>query len=205
MQYEHLVVGITGGIGSGKSTFCEILEKNGYPVLNADALAKSIMAENEKVKNDIITAFGEIAYQDGKINASFLGNLVFNDYEKLKLLNSIVHPVVIKEIKNKVEKLKENNRIIFVESALIYEANFDEMFDFIILIYSSIKDRIARIAQRNNLSEEEILKRINSQIPDEEKRKYADIIIDNTDDIEFLKNRASFILVLFKSLLLPKK
>ena len=79
------------------------------------------------------------------------------------------------------------------------------MFDFIILIYSSIKDRIARIAQRNNLSEEEILKRINSQIPDEEKRKYADIIIDNTDDIEFLKNRASFILVLFKSLLLPKK
>lgn len=202
MQYENLTVGITGGIGSGKSTFCEILEKNGYPVLNADALAKKIMAENDDVKKQIIENFGDVAYLDNKINATYLANVVFEDYEKLKILNSIVHPVVIREIKKQVEELKQTHKIVFVESALIYEANFDEMFDFIILIYSTVDEKIQRIKSRNNLPEDEILKRINSQIPDEEKRKYADIIIDNNGDVEFLKNRASFILLLLKSLLL---
>lgn len=202
MQYENLTVGITGGIGSGKSTFCEILGKNGYPVLNADALAKKIMAENDDVKKQIIENFGDVAYLDNKINATYLASVVFEDYEKLKILNSIVHPVVIREIKKQVEELKQTHKIVFVESALIYEANFDEMFDFIILIYSTVDEKIQRIKSRNNLPVDEILKRINSQIPDEEKRKYADIIIDNNGDVEFLKNRASFILLLLKSLLL---
>jgi len=151
----------------------------------------------------IIETLGTQSYfNDGKINTHYLRDIVFNDFEKLQILNSIVHPAVIKKTKEKIEDLKKNNRIIFVESALIYEANFDELFDFIILIYSEQRERLRRVKQRSNLTDEEILKIMQTQIPDEEKRKYADIIVENNDNIDDLKNRAKFILTILNTLLL---
>jgi dephospho-CoA kinase len=203
MKYQNLVVGITGGIGSGKSTFCEILTQNNFPVIHSDNMAKEIMATDDAVKKRIIETLGTQSYfSDGKINTHYLRDIVFNDFEKLQILNSIVHPAVIKKTKEKIEDLKKNNRIIFVESALIYEANFDELFDFIILIYSEQRERLRRVKQRSNLTDEEILKIMQTQIPDEEKRKYADIIVENNDNIDDLKNRAKFILTILNTLLL---
>jgi dephospho-CoA kinase len=203
MKYQNLVVGITGGIGSGKSTFCEILIENSFPVIHSDSLAKEIMATDDAVKKRIIETLGNESYfEDGKINTHYLRDIVFNDFEKLQILNSIVHPAVIKKTKEKIEDLKKNNRIIFVESALIYEANFDELFDFIILIYSEQRERLRRVKQRSNLTDEEILKIMQTQIPDEEKRKYADIIVENNDNIDELKSRAKFILTILNTLLL---
>ncbi|HOP48987.1 MAG TPA: dephospho-CoA kinase [Ignavibacteriales bacterium] len=203
MKYQNLVVGITGGIGSGKSTFCEILTQNNFPVIHSDNMAKEIMATDDAVKKRIIETLGTQSYfNDGKINTHYLRDIVFNDFEKLQILNSIVHPAVIKKTKEKIEDLKKNNRIIFVESALIYEANFDELFDFIILIYSEQRERLRRVKQRSNLTDEEILKIMQTQIPDEEKRKYADIIVENNDNIDDLKNRAKFILTILNTLLL---
>jgi dephospho-CoA kinase len=203
MKYQNLVVGITGGIGSGKSTFCEILTQNNFPVIHSDNMAKEIMATDDAVKKRIIETLGTQSYfNDGKINTHYLRDIVFNDFEKLQILNSIVHPAVIKKTKEKIEDLKKNNRIIFVESALIYEANFDELFDFIILIYSEQNERLRRVKQRSNLTDEEILKIMQTQIPDEEKRKYADIIVENNDNIDDLKNRAKFILTILNTLLL---
>jgi len=203
MKYQNLVVGITGGIGSGKSTFCEILTQNNFPVIHSDNMAKEIMATDDAVKKRIIETLGTQSYfNDGKINTHYLRDIVFNDFEKLQILNSIVHPAVIKKTKEKIEDLKKNNHIIFVESALIYEANFDELFDFIILIYSEQRERLRRVKQRSNLTDEEILKIMQTQIPDEEKRKYADIIVENNDNIDDLKNRAKFILTILNTLLL---
>ncbi|HPP34529.1 MAG TPA: dephospho-CoA kinase [Ignavibacteriales bacterium] len=203
MKYQNLVVGITGGIGSGKSTFCEILTQNNFPVIHSDNMAKEIMATDDAVKKRIIETLGTQSYfNDGKINTHYLRDIVFNDFEKLQILNSIVHPAVIKKTKEKIEDLKKNNRIIFVESALIYEANFDKLFDFIILIYSEQRERLRRVKQRSNLTDEEILKIMQTQIPDEEKRKYADIIVENNDNIDDLKNRAKFILTILNTLLL---
>jgi dephospho-CoA kinase len=203
MKYQNLVVGITGGIGSGKSTFCEILTQNNFPVIHSDNMAKEIMATDDAVKKRIIETLGTQSYfNDGKINTHYLRDIVFNDFEKLQILNSIVHPAVIKKTKEKIEDLKKNNRIIFVESALIYEANFDELFDFIILIYSEQRERLRRVKQRSNLTDEEILKIMQTQIPDEEKRKYADIIVENNDNIDDLKNRVKFILTILNTLLL---
>jgi len=203
MKYQNLVVGITGGIGSGKSTFCEILTQNNFPVIHSDNMAKEIMATDDAVKKRIIETLGTQSYfNDGKINTHYLRDIVFNDFEKLQILNSIVHPAVIKKTKEKIEDLKKNNRIIFVESALIYEANFDELFDFIILIYSEQRERLRRVKQRSNLTDEEILKIMQTQIPDEEKRKYADIIVENNDNIDELKSRAKFILTILNTLLL---
>lgn len=203
MKYQNLVVGITGGIGSGKSTFCEILTQNNFPVIHSDNMAKEIMAADDAVKKRIIETLGTQSYfNDGKINTHYLRDIVFNDFEKLQILNSIVHPAVIKKTKEKIEDLKKNNHIIFVESALIYEANFDKLFDFIILIYSEQRERLRRVKQRSNLTDEEILKIMQTQIPDEEKRKYADIIVENNDNIDDLKNRAKFILTILNTLLL---
>jgi len=203
MKYQNLVVGITGGIGSGKSTFCEILTQNNFPVIHSDNMAKEIMAADDAVKKRIIETLGTQSYfNDGKINTHYLRDIVFNDFEKLQILNSIVHPAVIKKTKEKIEDLKKNNHIIFVESALIYEANFDKLFDFIILIYSEQRERLRRVKQRSNLTDEEILKIMQTQIPDEEKRKYADIIVENNDNIDELKSRAKFILTILNTLLL---
>ncbi len=203
MKYQNLVVGITGGIGSGKSTFCEILTQNNFPVIHSDNMAKEIMATDDAVKKRIIETLGTQSYfNDGKINTHYLRDIVFNDFEKLQILNSIVHPAVIKKTKEKIEDLKKNNHIIFVESALIYEANFDKLFDFIILIYSEQRERLRRVKQRSNLTDEEILKIMQTQIPDEEKRKYADIIVENNDNIDELKSRAKFILTILNTLLL---
>jgi len=121
-------IGITGGIGSGKSHVSKIIEKNGYVVLNADNIAKQIMIEDESVKELIISKFGEKSYLNDELNRSYIASKAFSSIEKLAILNAIVHPPMVEKISELMNAELQKSKIVFVEAALIYEAEVDEVF-----------------------------------------------------------------------------
>jgi len=197
---KKLKIGITGGIGSGKSLISEYVNSKGYPVIFADEVAKKIMNENEEIKAAIIKEFGEEAYLNGELNKSYLSNTIFNDPENVKIINSIVHPAVIQEIKNLMYKYLEDNSIVFVESALIYEAKIHHIFDYVILVVANEDIRIKRILERDDVTVGDIKKRMESQWQDSAKQDKADFIVKNEDSIESLHKKIEFIITLLNKI-----
>jgi len=171
-------VAITGSIGSGKSEFCKIAEKFGFVVIRADEISKQLLSENNLVKEKVLSQFGSDSYTNGKPNYKFLAEIVFSNFEKLKKLESILHPIVIKKINQLSNETLKTNDIVFIESALIYEADIESSFDYVILITAPREIRLQRKLQ-NGFSEEDFNKRELNQIPDEEKKKRADFIFVN--------------------------
>ncbi len=171
-------VAITGSIGSGKSEFCKIAEKFGFVVIRADEISKQLLSENNLVKEKVLSQFGSDSYINGKPNYKFLAEIVFSNFEKLKKLESILHPIVIKKINQLSNETLKTNDIVFIESALIYEADIESSFDYVILITAPREIRLQRKLQ-NGFSEEDFNKRELNQIPDEEKKKRADFIFVN--------------------------
>jgi len=197
---KKLLIGITGGIGSGKSIVSSILESMGYCVLKSDLTAKEIMQSNEEVKKKIIEAFGQEAYSDGKLNTKYLAEKVFSSKENVEKINSIVHPFTIKKNLEQAEKEFRKSDIVFIESPLIFEANIQKYFDYVILIYSDEQSRIKRVMERDKVTEEKVRQRMQFQIPDEKKKDWADFVIENNSNIEELKKRVNFVLQLIKSI-----
>lgn len=198
---KKLRVAVTGGIGSGKSVFCKFLTDKIYTVISADNLAKEILIKDPLVKKQISDAFGTEAYKDGELNKKFLANVVFSDYDNLMLMNSIVHPVVIKETEKLMnEDLKKNN-LVFVEAALIYEAEMEDLFDYIVLIKADDQVKVNRIILRDNCTEDDVLKRQESQIPDDEKKDVSDFVFENNGSVDELKAKADFLLNLLNGIL----
>jgi len=197
---KKLLIGITGGIGSGKSIVSSILESIGYCVLKSDLTAKEIMQSNEEVKKKIIEAFGKEAYSDGKLNTKYLAEKVFSSKENVEKINSIVHPFTIKKNLEQAEKEFRKSDIVFIESPLIFEANIQKYFDYVILIYSDEQSRIKRVMERDKVTEEKVRQRMQFQIPDEKKKDWADFVIENNSNIEELKKRVNFVLQLIKSI-----
>lgn len=197
---RKLKIAVTGGIGAGKSIVCRFFESCGYLIINADLIAKNIMKNDQLVKQKLIDAFGSDIYLGNSINKEYLSKLIFNDKSNLNKINSIVHPVTIKKINEIAENELLLKNIVFVESALIFEAKREKYFDYILLVYSPLEMRIKRIAQRDNLSPDEILVRINSQLTDDEKKKKAHFIIINDSTLEELKNKAKLFLDIFENL-----
>jgi len=171
-------VAITGSIGSGKSEFCKIAEKFGFVVIRADEISKQLLSENNLVKEKVLSQFGSDSYINGKPNYKFLAEIVFSNFEKLKKLESILHPIVIKKINQLSNETLKTNDIVFIESALVYEADIESSFDYVILITAPREIRLQRKLQ-NGFSEEDFNKRELNQIPDEEKKKRADFIFVN--------------------------
>lgn len=198
------VIGITGGIGSGKTTLAKIIESLGYKVIYTDDLAKQIMNENPEVKKKIIEAFGEKIYnQDSSLNNKYLSDIVFasteESNEKLQMLNRIVHPVVIDEMIKETERLEQSGEeIVFIESALIYKLGLEEGFDFIILVDSNDELRIKRATKRLGITEAEVRDRISKQNSTQVEKNLADFVIENNGTIEELSDRARFIIELIK-------
>ncbi len=188
-------VGITGSIGSGKSEFTRLAQQSGFPVLRADDLSKEILQNNPEVRKQVIKKFGKEAFLNNQPNKKYLAEIVFSNPDKLRELERILHPLVIKEIeKHKKEVFKEHN-ILFVESALIYEADLEKHFDFVVLITADREIRLKRkLAQ--GMTEEDFLKREMNQIPDDEKRKRADFIFINNSSIDDLKTKFNLLLTL---------
>ncbi|MGQ9643354.1 MAG: dephospho-CoA kinase [Ignavibacterium sp.] len=192
---KKITIGITGSIGSGKSEFTKIAENSGFPVLRADDISNEFLANNPEVKKQVIKKFGKESYYNNIPNKKYLAEIVFNNPEKLRELERILHPLVIKEIENKKKEIFRKHNILFVESALIYEADLENLFDFIVLITADREVRLKRkLFQR--ITEEDFIKREMNQIPDEEKRKRADFIFQNNGTKEELLSKFNLLLTL---------
>ncbi len=178
-----LKIGLTGGIGSGKSTVAKIFEVLGIPVYYADDAAKKLMNENDSLKETIIKHFGAESYIDGMLNRSFLAKEVFSDTEKTKLINSIIHPVTIADAELWMQKQKSVYAI--KEAALIFEAKAEKHLDLIIGVQSPLPLRIQRVMLRDSITEEAVMARMQKQMDEVEKLSRCDFIIVN-DEKELL-------------------
>lgn len=197
---KKLAIGITGGIGSGKSTVSEFYETKGFHVIKADQIAKNIMQNDSEVIARIKSEFGNESYLENKLNSKFIANIVFQNEQKLRKLNSIVHPATIKEISEEIKKYHISENIIFVEAALIFEAKMEELFDYILLVTADDEIRIERVSSRDKVSKDEIAKRIENQIPEKIKKSQSDFIIENNKSLDELKSKSEFFLKLFQSI-----
>jgi dephospho-CoA kinase len=196
MNRKKLKIGITGNIGSGKSTFSKFISEEGFRVINADDLSKNILANNPAVIKKVRDAFGTESYQNGKPNKKFLAEKVFNNPENLALLESILHPVVIQKSVDLMDSYLSTESVVFLEAALIYEADMENLFDFVILITADRDIRYKRKKESENYSEEQFTKREEIQIPQDEKRKRADFIFENNSGLESLKQKAKLLFLL---------
>lgn len=174
-----MIIGITGGIGSGKSTLSALIREHGYPVYDTDKEARRLQDEDQLLVEQIKAIFGEEIYQDGKLNRPAVAALVFNAPELLKKLTSVVHPAVREDFIRFNAKFKRED-LIFIESAVLFEGGFYRLIDKIILVTASEDIRIQRVMKRDGLTREQVISRIKNQIPDTEKAPKSDLII-NTD------------------------
>ncbi|MGN6196637.1 MAG: dephospho-CoA kinase [Ginsengibacter sp.] len=178
-----LQIGLTGGIGSGKSTVAQIFNVFGIPVYNSDDAAKRLMNEDEDLKKKIVASFGKESYQNEELNRKYLSNEVFGDRKKIQLLNSLVHPVVIKDAS--VWMGKQTTPYAIKEAALIFESGSNQFLDFVIGVKSPLNLRIERTMKRNNVTAAEVEARMKLQMDENEKMDRCDFIIVN-DEKEML-------------------
>ena len=179
-------VGLTGGIGSGKTTVSNFLLEYGIPVYNSDIQGKILMNTSLDLKNDIVNIFGERVYDNGILNTNFLSSIVFNDSTKIDQLNELVHPKVAEDFNQWVGK-NNSKPILVKEAAILIESGAYLNMDKIILVVSKKLTRINRVSKRDNSDLESIEKRINFQLTDDEKVQYADYIIENNSSLDDLK------------------
>ncbi|HMS41765.1 MAG TPA: dephospho-CoA kinase [Pyrinomonadaceae bacterium] len=182
-----LKVGLTGSIAVGKSFVCEVLRELGAFVLDADLTAREVVAPNTVGLQKIVENFGaEILQPNGELDRVKLGAIVFGDEPKRQLLNSIVHPLVIESQNDWLAETERENpsAIAVIDAALMIESGGYERFTKLIVVWCQPAIQLERLMLRNNLSESEALKRINSQMPQDEKKRYADFLIDTSEGFE---------------------
>lgn len=182
IQNKPIIIGLTGGTGCGKSTVCSILKKYNAYIIDADKIGHSIIKSGNQAYFEIIEYFGaDILDEDKNINRKKLGDIVFNDKEKLAYLNSITHKYIIDEIKNIINIVKMENmyKYIVIDAPLLIETNLHKIVDEVWIVYCSLHTRLERLIKRDNLSKDILLKRINNQTPFEKNKKYANFIIFN--------------------------
>jgi dephospho-CoA kinase len=175
-----LKIGITGGIGTGKSTICEIFALLGIPVYNADKAAKRLMATNEGLKKQLIASFGSLAFTStGDLDTTYIANKVFNDDKALKQLNALVHPAVLADFEQ--WSSQQHAPYVLKEAALLIESGSYKQCDYTILVESPLALRIQRLLSRDNSSEAQIRARIANQLSEEEKAKVANYLLLNDE------------------------
>ncbi len=172
-------VGLTGGIGSGKTTVAKMFKDLGVPVYNSDAAGKRLMVENTKVKTAVVELLGDKAFTGQELNTKFIAEKVFNDAELLQKLNEIVHPAVRNDFKSWVKD--QNAPYVIQEAAILFENGGYMFFDDMILVHAPKKIRIARVKERDNIAEKTILERMQHQWSYSKKKKLTDYVIVNND------------------------
>ena len=193
---EPLLIGLTGGIGSGKSTVAGIFEEAGFPVINADIEARMIMENDIAVKNALVNRFGaDIFGQDGRLNASELAKIVFtsNDLSNLNDLNAIVHPVVLETMFAKAEQLAEEHDVIIIDVALLFELDLSDGFDYVIGVLTKPELRYERLMRDRGMSKDQIMARVKAQIADDSLKEQCDFIIENNGTKEDLEKASQYL------------
>jgi len=202
------IIGLTGGIGSGKSTVSNYLTEKGYHVLDADQIAREIVLPGSEMLIRLTAAFGdEIINEDGTLNRKKLAAIVFSDPEKKKTLDGLMHTEILELIHERILRYREKAetvaakgdpgkkyRVIFIDAPLLFETGLDKNVSEVWVIDADDETRIKRIMERDGLEREEILSRINSQMPRDEKNRRADVILDNTGDQESLYRQIDMLL-----------
>jgi len=181
------VIGLTGGIATGKSTVCAILENAGAVIIDADRIARKLVKKNLPAYRQIVDTFGKsILLPGGEINRTALGDLIFNDPRKKQLLNKIVHPQVGKETDRQLKRIEKSNphALVILDIPLLLESGLHKNLSEVIVVYTPEHIQINRLMQRDHISQENALARIRSQMPIEEKKKLATIVIDNSGMLE---------------------
>lgn len=172
-------VGLTGGIGSGKTTVAKMFQELGVPLYIADDRAKILMNTSDVIKKELIGLFGKEAYKDNQLNRPFLASKIFENSDLLKQMNAIVHP----KVGDDFEEWKKSQNTVYVlkEAAIIFENDLASQYDFIITVVADLDQRIARVMKRDDTTEEKILAIVKNQLSDDEKAKQSDFVITNHD------------------------
>jgi dephospho-CoA kinase len=175
---------ITGSIGTGKSTVCKRLSKMGVKVIDADLIAHKVLDENAL---QICEMFGKECLFDGKVDRKILGKIVFNDPKKRQILEEFIHPIIHKDLLDEWQKSKDKNEDAILDIPLYFESKNRYEGFFIVVVYAPKEQQIKRLKERNNLSMQEIQKRLDAQLPIEKKCKMADWVVDNSKDLKSLE------------------
>lgn len=176
-----VVIGLTGSIGTGKSTIARRLEELGAPIVDADLIAREVVEPGKSAYKEVVAAFGEnVLHEDGTLNRAALGSIVFQDEAKRTQLNQIIHPEIRKEmLRQREEKIAENAACVIMDIPLLFESNLTHFVDKILVVAVDEEKQLSRIVKRDQQGTEEANKRIASQIPVSEKAAQADAVIDN--------------------------
>ncbi len=176
-----IIIGLTGGIGSGKTTVANYFIKLGVPVYFADDEAKKLMNSSKKIKKKLIAEFGKDTYKDGELNRTYLATIVFKDKKKLSSINAIVHPEIAKHFSKWVKKQAKSPETTYViqENAILFENNTVSKFDYIITVTAPVEIKIDRVVKRDSITKEAILSRMSNQWNDAEKMELSDFVINN--------------------------
>lgn len=186
-----LKIGLTGSIGTGKSTVSKLLRERGIAVIDADLLAREIVKKGQECLNDLKNVFGnQILTLDGELDRKKLGQIVFSDDGKLELLNSITHPHIRRRMKDQMNELEsKNNKVIVLDIPLLFEAKMEDLVDIILVVFAKEEIQIKRIMERDNCTQEEAMRIIKAQISQQDKISKSDYTIDNSGTIEELKEK----------------
>jgi len=177
-----ITVGVTGGIGSGKSTFCALLQEHGAVIFHADDEAKRLMREDRDLKSEIIRAFGPDAYsENGALNRAYLADRIFSDEAARLRMNALVHPAVRRSFRQQASALREEGSVdLFVrEAALLFESGTDDL-DIVVVVDAPVEERITRVMARDHMTREKVLARMYSQLDTPKMRMMADYVVENT-------------------------
>ncbi|MEA4905439.1 MAG: dephospho-CoA kinase [Petrimonas sp.] len=171
-------LGVTGGIGSGKSVVCDVLRLHDIPVYDADLEAKNLNDTSPVIRKKLTQSFGQDLYRNNRLDREKLAHLIFNNEENLRTANSIIHPELAKHFMEWAEQRK-HHPVIALDAAVLFEAGFQSVLDKTIIVLAPLEVRIERAVKRGNLTKEQITARANSQMSDKEKAELADFIIQN--------------------------
>ncbi len=186
------VIGLTGGIGSGKSTVSNYLKDRGAVILDADKMAREIVRPGSPVLDQLAFIFGkEIIKEDGSLNRTALGSMVFSNKENKEILDRITHGEIKRLTLEAIDDYKSKGfkGLVVMDAALLFEAEMDKFAQEVWVVFSPMEERIKRVMTRDNLTYDQVLSRINSQMSDEERNQRGDIVLNNFKDLDFLLNQ----------------
>lgn len=195
--------GLTGGIGCGKSAVGAMFAARGATTIDSDEIGRNLMQPGNVVYDRIVSGFGpEVVLPDGQLNRAKLAEIVFNDLDRLKHLNAIVHAPVLREIDRQIfaQRQKNPNAVVLVESAVLFEAGQNRRFDKMVVVWCRPEQQVERYRAKSGLSVEDIQRRMAAQMPGEEKKRMADYVIDTSGTLEETERQVEAVFAQFQAL-----